>query len=156
MPTGQPDHPREPASVTEPVRRNRHSRLPLWLKLVYTAFLAVLVPYYLHAYGPTNFLYFCDVALLMALVALWTEKPLWASMPAVGILLPQSLWCADFLGGLVGRHVTGMSAYMFNPRSRPSRGACRFSTFGFPSWWSSLCGGWDTTAGPLPPGRPWR
>ncbi len=64
---------------------------PLWLKLAYSAFLAVLVPYYLKAYGPTNFLYFCDVALLMALVALWTESPIWASIPAVGILLPQSL-----------------------------------------------------------------
>ena len=32
-------------------------RVPLWLKLVYSAFLAVLVPVYLHYYGPTNFLY---------------------------------------------------------------------------------------------------
>ena len=90
-------------------------RLPLWLKVAYTLFVCVLVPYYWSAYGPTNFLYFCDVALLMAVAALWLESPLLASMPLVGILLPQLLWCADFLGGLVGRPITGMTAYMFNP-----------------------------------------
>jgi hypothetical protein len=117
MSTSEPNQPPEPppAPVNLPDAHRGRSRLPLWLKVVYTAFLAVLIPYYLQAYGPTNFLYFCDVALLMAFIALWTESPLWASMPAVGILLPQSLWCADFLAGLVGRHLTGMSAYMFNP-----------------------------------------
>ena len=39
------------------------SRVPLGLKLAYTAFMAVLVPVYWRYYGPTNFLYFCDVAL---------------------------------------------------------------------------------------------
>ena len=90
-------------------------RVPLWSKLLYTAFVAVLVPYYWAAYGPTNFLYYCDLALLMTLVAIWAESPLLASMPAVGILLPQALWCIDFLGGIFGWHLTGMTAYMFNP-----------------------------------------
>jgi hypothetical protein len=75
----------------------------------------VLVPYYLRTYGPTNFLYFCDVALLMALVAVWKEDALWASMPAVGILAPQALWMVDFVGGFLGLHVVGMTAYMFRP-----------------------------------------
>jgi hypothetical protein len=89
--------------------------VPLWVKLLYTAFVAVLVPYYWAAYGPTNFLYFCDMALLITLVALWMESPILASMPAVGILLPQALWCVDFLGGLIGWHVIGMTDYMFSP-----------------------------------------
>jgi hypothetical protein len=91
------------------------TRIPLWVKLLYTGFVAVLVPYYLHCYGPTNFLYYCDVAVLMALVAVWTESSLWASMPAVGILIPQTVWMVDFLGGLMGLHVLGMTAYMFTP-----------------------------------------
>lgn len=91
-----------------------HGRIPFWVKLLFTAFVCVLVPYYWHDYGPTNFLYYCDVALFMALVAVWTEKAIWASMPAVGILLPQALWMVDFLGGFVGLHVVGMTAYMFN------------------------------------------
>jgi hypothetical protein len=90
-------------------------RIPLWVKLLYTGFVAVLVPYYLHCYGPTNFLYYCDVALFMALAAVWRENSLWASMPAVGILLPQTLWIVDFLSGLVGRHIVGMTTYMFQP-----------------------------------------
>jgi hypothetical protein len=89
-------------------------QVPLWVKLAYTAFLCVLVPYYWDAYGPTNFLYFCDVALFMALVAVWSEKPIWASMPAVGILAPQALWMVDFLGGFAGLRVTGTAAYMFS------------------------------------------
>jgi hypothetical protein len=91
------------------------NRIPLWVKLFYTGFVAVLVPYYLHCYGPTNFLYYCDIAVLMALVAVWREDSLWASMPAVGILLPQTLWIVDFLGGLLGIHVVGMTDYMFQP-----------------------------------------
>ena len=50
--------------------------IPLWFKLAYSAFCAVLVPTYLMAYGPTNFLYFCDVALLTTLAAVWLESPL--------------------------------------------------------------------------------
>jgi hypothetical protein len=90
------------------------AKIPLWLKLAFTAFMAVLVPVYWRNYGPTNFLYFCDVALFMTLVAVWTEKPIWASMPAVGILVPQFVWCVDFLGSLVNLPLTGMTAYMFD------------------------------------------
>jgi hypothetical protein len=88
--------------------------VPLWVKIAYTAFCAVLVPIYLRDYGPTNFLYFCDVALLMALVAVWTERPIWASMPAVGILLPQALWIVDFLAHAVGLPFSDMTGYMFD------------------------------------------
>jgi len=90
-------------------------RLPLAVKVLYTAFMAVLVPYYWMAYGPTNFLYFCDIALFFALAALWLESPLLASMPAVGILVPQTFWVIDFLLAVVGVQLTGTTAYMFDP-----------------------------------------
>ena len=90
------------------------NRVPLWLKLAYTAFMAVLVPVYWHYYGPTNFLYFCDLALLITLVGIWIESPLLVSMCAVGILAPQALWVADFLSTLGGLSLIGMTAYMFN------------------------------------------
>jgi len=90
-------------------------RIPLAVKVVFTAFVAVLVPFYWKAYGPTNFLYFCDVALLLTLVAVWTEHPLPAGMAAVGITVPQMLWVADFLAVLCGGQITGMTAYMFDP-----------------------------------------
>lgn len=89
-------------------------RIPLWLKIAYSGFLAVLIPVYWANYGPTNFLYFCDVALLLTLVGMWREKALPVSLAAVGILLPQALWCADFLVQLCGGRMTGMTAYMFD------------------------------------------
>jgi hypothetical protein len=89
------------------------ARIPLWLKLVYTAFMAVLVPVYWHYYGPTNFLYFCDVALILTLVGIWIESPLLLSMCAIGITVPQLVWVIDFLGTAIGYPVVGMTAYMF-------------------------------------------
>jgi len=88
-------------------------RIPLALKLAFTAFVAVLVPYYWVTYSPWNFLFFCDVALLITLAALWTENPLVMSLPAVGITLPQMLWAFDFL---TGSRITGMTGYMFDPK----------------------------------------
>lgn len=90
-------------------------RVPLAVKLGFTAFMAVLVPVYWHNYGPTNFLYFCDVALFFTLAAVWTENPLWVSMPAVGILLPQVFWMLDFLSMAANRPLFGMTNYMFDP-----------------------------------------
>lgn len=92
------------------------SRLPLALKISVTGFVAVLVPVYYRHYGPTNFLYFCDVALGLSVVSIWTGHPLPASMAAVGIMLPQALWCVDFLGELAGVHLVGMTSYMFDAR----------------------------------------
>ncbi len=92
-------------------------RIPLAVKVGYSAFMAVLVPTYLWHYGPTNFLYFCDVALVLTLVGVWRESALLISMCAVGILAPQALWVADFLGNLAGFPLTGMTDYMFNAKS---------------------------------------
>jgi hypothetical protein len=89
------------------------ARLPLWLKFAYSAFMVVLVPVYWYYYGPTNFLYFCDVALILTLIAVWTENALLVSMCSVGILAPQTLWVIDFLANLVGVPLTGMTDYMF-------------------------------------------
>jgi len=90
-------------------------RLPLGLKLGYTAFMAVLVPCYWHLYGPTNFLYFCDLSLFFTLAAVWTESSLLISMPAVGILIPQAYWMVDFLSTAVGMPISGLTNYMFDP-----------------------------------------
>ncbi len=88
--------------------------VPVVLKISFTAFMAILVPAYWSAYGPTNFLYFCDVALFAVLVAVWTDSALLVSAAAVGILVPQALWVLDFGLRLVGAAPTGMTAYMFD------------------------------------------
>lgn len=100
------------------IQRLTGGRIPLYVKAPYTLFLAVLVPYYSVHYGPLNFLWFCDVALFLTLAAVWLERPLLASMPAIAIVLPQLLWIADFFLRLfTGMHIPGeLTAYMFDDR----------------------------------------
>ena len=90
------------------------SRIPLLVKLAFTAYMAVLVPVYWHYYGPTNFLYFCDVAMILTLLAIWPENALLISMCAVGILVPQAIWVLDFLATAAGYPLLGMTSYMFD------------------------------------------
>src|SRR6478672_5960354 len=92
-------------------------RIPLWLKLAYTAFMAVLVPVYWRSYGPTNFLYFCDIALILTLAGVWLESALLVSMCAVGMVLPQMLWVLDFVLHFFGASPIGMTDYMFKDTS---------------------------------------
>jgi hypothetical protein len=87
--------------------------IPLALKLAYTLFVAVLIPKYWMAYSAWTFLYFCDVALILGLSALWLESPLLMSMTAVGITIPQLLWVADLA---TGARITGMTSYMFDSK----------------------------------------
>ena len=64
--------------------------IPLAAKLAYTLFVVVLVPYYWMTYSAWNFLFFCDLALLVGLGAFWLESPLLLSLAAVGITVPQA------------------------------------------------------------------
>ena len=93
-------------------------RAPLLVKVLYSAFLAFLVPTYWTVYGPQNFLYFCDVAAVVTGVGLWLDSSLLLSIEAVAILLPQAVWIVDFLAHLVGGRLCGLTDYMFDP-SRP-------------------------------------
>src|SRR5688572_31011728 len=91
--------------------------VPLWSKIAYTLFLCVLVPTYWIHWGPKNFLWFSDIALLTTAVALWMESSLLASMMMLAIALPELAWNADFFTRLcTGRHVLGLSGYMFDSR----------------------------------------
>lgn len=92
--------------------------IPLWIKIAYTLFVAVLVPVYWIYHGPANFLWWSDIALLATVIALWRESRLLASMMALAVLLPELGWNLDFFTRLLaGLDLTGMGAtgYMFNP-----------------------------------------
>jgi hypothetical protein len=95
---------------------HQQQRLPLALKLAYTAFMAVFLPVYWHYYGPTNFLYFCDTALILTLIGIWPENALLISMCAVGLLIPQIYWAFDFLVNAAGHSLTGITDYMFETK----------------------------------------
>jgi hypothetical protein len=88
--------------------------IPFSIKLLYTLFVCVLVPAYWRQYGPANFLWFSDLALLIGLAALWLENPLLASMQTVSVLLLELLWTLEFLVGLItGKQILGLAEYMF-------------------------------------------
>ena len=102
-----------PVTAGKPVVVQPH-KIPLAAKVAGAAFLAVLIPIYLHTYGPANFLWFCDTALILTVVGMWLESSLLISMCAVGILLPQGLWLVDCGGNLLGLHLIGLTNYMFD------------------------------------------
>ncbi|MFC0446118.1 hypothetical protein ACFOD1_00555 [Pseudidiomarina halophila] len=88
----------------------QHQRIPLWLKVAYTLMVAVIIPVYWHTLGPTNFLWFSDIALILMVPALWWENRLLASTMAVAVLLLELSWIADFLSGA---QLTQVALYMF-------------------------------------------
>lgn len=87
--------------------------LPLWLKLLYAVAVPVILAVYWRVYGPANFLWLSDIALVCTALAVLTERPLLASMPAVGVLPLELAWTIDFLTG--GR-LLGLAGYMFDPK----------------------------------------
>jgi hypothetical protein len=93
--------------------------VPAWCKWGFTGFMAVLLPVYWFNYGSTDFLFFCQLALLLTLAAVWTNNGLLISMAAVGVLVPQLLWVFDFGAELCGHRLTGMTHYMFEARKTP-------------------------------------
>ncbi len=104
---------------------------PLWLKIVYTLFVSFLVKVYWVKYGPANFLWFSDIALLLTVPALWFESSLLASMMAVAVTLPEIAWNIDYFGRLIsGRSLFGLSNYMFDATiSLPVRALSLFHVF---------------------------
>jgi len=93
------------------------AQIPLWIKLGCAVFVGFLVPVYLKHYGPANFLWFSDVALLATSLGLWAESPLVLSTMTVAVALPEILWNLDFFARLLtGRAPLGMAAYMFDRR----------------------------------------
>ena len=91
------------------------SRVPLWLKVSYTAWIVVWAATYWVQYGPANYLWVCDLANFLILAALWLESPLLVSSQAVSVLIIQLAWNLDFFGRLLfGSHPLGATAYMFS------------------------------------------
>lgn len=109
----EPDSPRGHASFST-------GKLPLWIKLAVSLWVAVLIPEHWRA-TPLTFLWFCNAAVLLTTVALWIESRFLISIVAVGNVWWMLLWVLDFLIHLVSGIKTtpiplGMSNYMFDAR----------------------------------------
>ena len=91
-------------------------RIPLRLKIFWTAWVMVWAPIYWREYGSQNFLFFCDLGNLFIAAGLWLESPLIFSWQACSLLLFQSLFSVDLAAALVsGHHPIGGTEFMFDP-----------------------------------------
>jgi len=92
-------------------------RIPLRLKIFWTAWVMVWAPIYWREYGSQNFLFFCDLGNLFIAAGLWLESPLIFSWQACSLLLFQSLFSVDLAAALVsGHHPIGGTEFMFDPQ----------------------------------------
>jgi hypothetical protein len=91
-------------------------KIPLWLKILATAYVAVLVPAYWYHYGfADSFLWFSSLGLFITTAALWRESPRLASMQLVSTFLLEIMWIVDYLGRLLfDVQLVGIAEYMFN------------------------------------------
>jgi hypothetical protein len=110
-----------PSQVTDVIGPKRGSgaaqgRIPLWLKVAWTAFVIVWAPLYWRQYGTQNFLFYCDLGNVLIMLGLWLESQLILSWQAVGLIIFQSLYAVDLIGALLlRRHAFGGTEYMFDP-----------------------------------------
>jgi len=87
------------------------------LRWAAAAWMAVYVPSYALAYGFANFLFLCNLAVILVAAGIWTCSRLLLSSQAVGILLVGIVWTVDCASGLLtGGHLIGGTEYMWDPR----------------------------------------
>ena len=92
-------------------------QVPLPLKIAPTVYTAILVPTYCAHYGPTNFLWFSDLALMGLTPALWREDKRLMSVVALTGVLPEIPWNIGYFTRLLtGKELFGLSHYMFDKR----------------------------------------
>jgi hypothetical protein len=90
-------------------------RIPLWIKVAWSAGVIVWIPLYWRQYGAQNFLFFCDLGNLLMLAGLWLESSLIFSWQGCSLLVFQSLFVFDLAGAMVsGRHWIGGTEFMFD------------------------------------------
>jgi len=87
------------------------------LRWAAAVWVAVYVPSYALAYGVANFLFLCNLAVLLAAAGIWRCSRLLLSSQAIAILLLGAAWTVDVLSRLAsGSHLIGGTEYMWDPR----------------------------------------
>lgn len=87
------------------------------LRWVFVAWVAVYVPAYTLAYGVANFLFLCNLTVILAATGVWTCSRILLSSQAVSILLVGAVWTVDLVSRLIsGSHLIGGTEYMWDPR----------------------------------------
>ena len=86
------------------------------LRWVWLAFFVVWVPAYWVYWGPKNFLYLCNLAVVLTFAGLWMGNRLLLSSQAVATVVIGTLWALDVAWGAAthGRLLIGGTEYMWD------------------------------------------
>ena len=96
---------------------DRKPKFPLWLKIVVTILYVYISRGAWQQYSSLNFLWFSHIGFMGAVLALWLESRLLASMMLLNTFVADGVgWTLDLIAALIsGRHPFGATAYMFDP-----------------------------------------
>ena len=87
------------------------------LRWAAAGFLAVYLPAYSLAYGIANFLFLCNLSVILTALGIWFCSRVLISSQAVAILLVAAAWTLDVFGRLFfGSHLIGGTEYMWDPQ----------------------------------------
>ncbi len=90
-------------------------KLPLWLKLAFTAWMLFWVPATIVIYGWQNFFWLCNLANFLILAALWLESRVLMSAQLLAVCVVGVMWLLDVsVAFLFGFHPIGGTEYMFD------------------------------------------
>jgi len=87
------------------------------LRVVAAVFLVVYVPAYALAYGFANFLFLCNLSVILSMIGVLWANPLLLSSQALAATLVGAVWALDATSRvLLDRHAFGVTEYMWDPR----------------------------------------
>lgn len=104
------------AETHGPAKRSSITEFPAWARWSALAWLAFWVPVYWHFWGPHNFVYLCDIAVILGCIGIWANNALLISSQAVSSLVVDAMWAVDagWRAGF-GHHIFGGTEYLFDP-----------------------------------------
>ena len=119
------------------------------LRLLALGWLLLWAPAYAWGYGWANFLQLCDLTVILTCAGLWRGSPLLLGMQAVSSLVIDVLWDLDLAArALTGRHLSGGTEYMWDPRFPLGLRLLSFFHLVWPPllWWALRQVGYDRRA----------
>jgi hypothetical protein len=88
--------------------------VPYSVKTSYYLFMTVMFPVYIKHYPLNNFVNLCQVHLSLVLAGFLTDKHIFISISALGIIILQLFWSLDFICETIGINFIGGTKYMYN------------------------------------------
>ncbi len=87
------------------------------LRFLALSWLLVYLPAYAQAYGLLNFLFLCNLGVILTAYAVWRGDVLLLSSQAVGAPIVCAVWLLDVLSRLAtGQHWIGGTEYLWDPQ----------------------------------------